>query len=180
MKRSRGSASPSIYMYIKFEYARRTAKNERGVNLSTALLDSNVSHKLYKNERSKLGETKCLGRYDEEAFNEILHSFPWRIQEKTFSRVFRSNSNRSQLFQLLRITEESIYVRLRIRVLCRTPFYRSKRNGSDLIDRAERENLSVLSPHLQKAVCSSVRDFVRGFPSWRFVFFSGRVTLTVA
>lgn len=41
------------------------------VKLSTALLDSNVSHKLYKNEHSKLGETKYFGRYDEEAFNEI-------------------------------------------------------------------------------------------------------------
>lgn len=73
MKRSRGYASPSIiYMYIKFEYIPADRKNERG-ELSTALLDSNVSHKLYKNEHSEeLGETKYFGRYGEEAFNETL------------------------------------------------------------------------------------------------------------
>lgn len=73
MKRSpRTCESVNIYVYkIRVHPADR--KNERG-ELSTALLDSNVSHKLYKNEHSKLGETKYFGRYDEEAFNEILYA----------------------------------------------------------------------------------------------------------
>lgn len=71
MKRSRDYASPSIIYVYKIRIHSADRKNERG-ELSTALLDSNVSHKLYKNERSKLGETKYFGRYDEEAFQQNL------------------------------------------------------------------------------------------------------------
>ena len=92
MKLSHGYASSSIYMYIKFEYTRRTEKMNE-VNFQQHYLDSNVSHKLYKNERSKLGETKYFGRYDEEAFQQNLIFFTTDFCHKIF--VFRSNSNRS-------------------------------------------------------------------------------------
>lgn len=47
------------------------------VNFQQHLLDSNVSHKLYKNERSKLGETKyiLLDGTTKKHFNEIFLVF---------------------------------------------------------------------------------------------------------
>lgn len=85
-----------LYIYVyKIRIYSADRKNERD-ELSTASLDSNVSHKLYKNQRSKLGETKYFGRYDEEAFQQNLIFFTTVPCHKIF--VFRSNSNHSQLY----------------------------------------------------------------------------------
>lgn len=123
------------------------------MKLSTALLDSNVSHKLYKNERSKLGETKYFGRYDEEAlFNEIL------LYNRRFIATKSLCSAQIQI---------ALNCSLRKKWFCEL-IYRVTFISFSLFSKASIREASPQPPEKEKLSCSSFFLFI----CFSFVYFS--------